>query len=421
MLLLLFAGMAFGEVRTITLREAVDLALKQNPDLTLARLDELQAHERAQEAKAPFWPQVVVGSGLAYSNGFPMSIEGSAPSIFQASARQFVFNRQQSLTVAQARETARGAGIATGAKRDEIAYRTADAYLTAERMAHSSAAARNQVASLEKVLETLRARVAEGRELPLEARKAELNLARTRQRIEALEGDQEIAERSLAMVLGMSAEDRVRATGEPHRFPAPPESEDDAVEAALRSSKEMRRLESAMQAKGLEVRAHRAERLPRLDLVAQYGLFARFNNYEDFFRKFQRNNGQLGVSIQVPLLPGPGVGARVAQSEIDLTRLRTELQSTRNRIELDTRRSLKAVRQAQTARQVAKLDLDVAREQLSVLLARMEEGRASLQQVEEARYAESEKWIAFYDAQALADRAALDLMRQTGALMAALK
>ena len=36
-------------------------------------------------------------------------------------------------------------------------------------------------------------------------------------------------------------------------------------------------------------------RLPRADLVSQYGLFARFNNYDEFFRKFQRNNGQIGV------------------------------------------------------------------------------------------------------------------------------
>ena len=93
----------------MTLREAVRRADAQNPDVTLARLDEENARHGVQVAKDPFAPRIVVGSGLAYSNGFPMSIEGSAPSIVQARASQFIFNRQQSLPG--------GAGKGTGARR----------------------------------------------------------------------------------------------------------------------------------------------------------------------------------------------------------------------------------------------------------------------------------------------------------------
>ncbi|MCC6858714.1 MAG: TolC family protein [Bryobacterales bacterium] len=414
------SGLVLGETRTMTLTQAAELALQQNPDLTLARLDEQKAAQAVREARDPFWPQVVAGSGLAYTNGYPMSIEGSGPSIFQVSARQFVFNRAQTLAVAQARENARAAGVRTGEARDDAAFRVADLFLTAERCARASRVARTQVENLEKVLNSVRIRVSEGHELPIEERRAELNLARARQRAAALEADQEFAERSLATVLGFSAEDRVRAAEQNHAFPLP-ESEEAAVDAALSSSKESRRLESAMQVKTLEIRQHRAARLPRLDLVAQYGMFSKFNNYEDFFRKFQRNNGQIGVSIQVPVLPGPGIGARVAQAEAGLARLRAELQAARNRIELDTRRSYQMVHQSEMARQVARLDLDLAREQVSLLLARMEEGRASLQQVEEARFSENEKWIAFYEAQAAADRAKLELLLRTGTLVSALR
>ena len=77
----------------MTLRQAVTRAMAQNPDITLARLDEENARHGVQIAKDPFAPRITVGSGLAYSNGFPMSIEGSAPSIVQARATQFLFNR----------------------------------------------------------------------------------------------------------------------------------------------------------------------------------------------------------------------------------------------------------------------------------------------------------------------------------------
>jgi outer membrane protein TolC len=158
-----------------------------------------------------------------------------------------------------------------------------------------------------------------------------------------------------------------------------------------------------------------------VDLIAQYGLFAKFNNYTDYFRTFQRNNGELGMSITVPVLPGAGVSAAVAQAETEAARLRIEMNTARNRISLETRQSYQTLRKAQTARDVARLDLEVARDQVSILLAQMNEGRAGLQQMEEARFDEDEKWIVFYDAQYTAEKAAWDLLRQTGNLVAALQ
>src|SRR3984893_18223710 len=111
---------AHAEVQVLNLQQAVNRALQQNPDIALARLDEQKAANAVRIGKAPFSPSLYAGSGLAYSSGFPMSIDGAAPSIFQARARQDIFNRQQSYMVASARETARGHGMATCAKREGI-------------------------------------------------------------------------------------------------------------------------------------------------------------------------------------------------------------------------------------------------------------------------------------------------------------
>jgi hypothetical protein len=67
--------------------------------------------------------------------------------------------------------------------------------------------------------------------------------------------------------------------------------------------------------------------------------------------------------------------------------------------------------------EVARLDLDVAREQLSVNLAQMQEGRLTLGQVEEARVVENDKWIAFYDAQYVLEKARWTVLRLTGDLV----
>jgi outer membrane protein len=332
-----------------------------------------------------------------------------------------VFNRQQRYLVAQARENARGAQFASASHRDDIAFRTASLYLDADRAGRLSETAAKQVEALDKVQQTIHARVEEGRELPIEEKRAGLEAMKVKQRLESLASDRDFAERSLAMLLGYGPGDIVRVSPADRVTPAAAESESAAVDAALASNRDLRRIESAMLAKGLEVKADKAQRLPRVDLVGQYALFSNYNHLDEYFRKFQRNNAELGFSIQVPLLPGPGVSAQVAQAEADTMKLKAEMNATRSRIALDIHQSYQAIQKAETARQVAQADLDLARESLDVVLAQMNEGRASLRQVEDARVMENEKWLAFYDAQFASEKASYDLLKNTGQLVAALQ
>jgi outer membrane protein TolC len=311
--------------------------------------------------------------------------------------------------------------LSVAGKRDEVAYRTASLYLDAERAARIGALARKDAESLEKVLETVRALMREGRALPLAEKQAALDVARARQTAESLEADQATAETALAIAIGLSADERVRAMAEERGAPALPPSEEQAIQAALESSQELRKLESQIVSKGLEMRGANAARWPKMDLVAQYGMLAKFNNYADFFQKFQRNNVQLGVSFQLPLFTGSGVSAQIAQAQIEISHLRIELGNSRNRLASDLQESFRGVKKAETAAAVAGLDLDVAREQLSMNLAQMQEGRTTLRQVEEARIIENHKWIAFYDARYALEKARWNVLRLTGEVVASVE
>ena len=70
------------------------------------------------------------------------------------------------------------------------------------------------------------------------------------------------AETTLAQVLGMGPDDRVRAAQEERAAISIPVSEDASIEEALEHSPELRRLESDMQMKTLEIKGYRAARLP---------------------------------------------------------------------------------------------------------------------------------------------------------------
>ena len=103
-----FASLVNAEIHPLTLQQALEIAARQNPEVALARLDEQRATEGVQVALDPFRPKLYGGSGLAYTYGYPNSIDGNAPSLIELKTDMALFNRPKSYQVASARETARG-------------------------------------------------------------------------------------------------------------------------------------------------------------------------------------------------------------------------------------------------------------------------------------------------------------------------
>ncbi len=424
--LLMAAALPGAEVHSLTLKQAVALALRQSPEVVIARLDQEKAQLGVRVARDPFIPKVYAGSGLAYTYGYPNTIEGSAPSILQVKTDMAIYNRSYSYQLAQAREKARGTGFDAQSKTDDIVYRTAGLFLDAQDATRGIELANHEIESLQRVRDIVTARVQEGRELPLSGRRADVDLARARQRLQVLTSDQEYYQGSLAMILGFPPGDRVQTIADDDTLASSleqsqPASEDAAAQAALSSSRSIKSLESQLAAKSLEIRSQRATRLPQVNLVAQYALFLK-STYEGYFvGNFQRNNFQLGVDVTVPLLVGSAASAQAAQAEDDVRRIRQQVYLERDRVSLEARRSFQDMKTLDSARALAKLDLEVARDQLSLLLSQMDEGRATTQQVDLARVAEQEKWSTFYTSDSQLELARMNLLRQTGALLAALR
>jgi outer membrane protein len=410
-----------AEVRTLTLREALDIALKQNPDVVLARIDQQRARAQVTIDKDPFVPKVFAGSGAAYTNGFPMSIDGSAPALLQAKTQMAIFDRPQSLRAAQANESARGTEIDIGLRQDEVAYRVASLFSDADQASRSLTAVELQLQSLTRVRELTTVRVSEGRELPIESSKANLKVLQAQQRQAELADSIADTETSLAQVLGFDPGDRVQPAQEDRRLTGQLDSEEAAIQQALDSNREIRRLESNLQAKNLEIKSYKAERLPKVNLVAQYALLSRFNNYDKFFPRFQRNNAELGMSFEIPILTGRSGAAYVVQAEGDIEKIRTQIGQTRSRITADLQHAYRDIQRTELAQKYARADLDLARDQLTLDLTRYDEGQITMAQVEASRAAEQEKWIAYYDTQHALEVARLTVLRQTGTLVATLR
>jgi outer membrane protein TolC len=420
-LFLLVSLCCAAETRTLTLSQAIDLALQQNPDLMLSRLDQQKARDQVTITKDPFSLHVYAGSGAAYTNGFPTSIDGNAPSIFQAKSVKSIFDRSLSYQVSATKEAVRGAGFDVTTKQDEVVYRVASLFLDAEHASRSLVVAQQQAGNLTRFKDLTDARVQEGRAIQHDSRKAGNQILHAQDTVLSLENNATTAERSLAVVLGLNPGDRVHPAGEQRPALAAPLSEEEAIAGALDRSMEIKRLESSMQVKTLEVKSYRAQWLPKVDLVAQYNLLGKYNHYEQYFSHFQANNVELGASFSIPVIHGRAASAYIAQAQGEITRLRTQVVMARSRITADLEQAFDNVKLADSRRDLARDDLEVAREQTGIDLALLDEGKTQQSVIEKDRADEQAMWLAYYDTQLQAERARLDVLKLSGTLQVALK
>lgn len=418
--LLLLAFRAGAEVHSLTLRDALELAAKQNPDVTLARLDQQYAQSSVEVAKDPFRPKVYVGSGLAYTYGYPNSIDGNAPSLAQFRTDMYLYNKPKSYALASTRELERSAGLSAQSKAQDVAYQAASLFLTASQIEHEHKALSDQLPGLQRVVEAESASVTEGSELPLELKRARVNLAVSQQRLDNAEMDGDYYRMLLAVAVGYTAMDRVKPLDSDLSAIAAPPEEHEAMDILLRDNRELQQMQSRALAKELDIKSAKAMRLPQVGLVAQYSYFARYN-FEQYFQKFQHNNFQVGASISIPVLVGSAANGMAGQYNTELQKIKVQIGQLRNRLIADTHRDYELWTQAQKMRNLTRLQLELAREDLGVKLAQNGEGRLPLNQLEQARVEEANRWIAFYQADLQEVRAKLAILKQTGTLLAAVR
>jgi outer membrane protein TolC len=84
-------GAAEPSREPMTLKTAVGLALKHSTTLAIAQADEQKAQKGVAESRYMFLPQVTVGSGLGYSDGFPLSLENLAPSLLNVNSSAYIW------------------------------------------------------------------------------------------------------------------------------------------------------------------------------------------------------------------------------------------------------------------------------------------------------------------------------------------
>ncbi|MGC2333347.1 MAG: TolC family protein [Candidatus Acidiferrales bacterium] len=402
------------DAQPLTMHQAITLALENSSDLKLARVQYNVAANEAGVDRASFRPNLYTGAGLAYTHGFPSLPGGGAPSVFQLDYQQTVFDPLLKGQQKAAEDRAKNQKLEMEHVRDDVIVRTATEYLELAKVQHSLDLMRTEGASAEKILAALRERVAANQELPIELTRSQLTLARINEQTIKLEDREQTLEDELRDLTGIPESQSIQAEQQEPSF-ATDQPESDMEDLALRSDQSVAEAENEREARQHILRGAHLGYFPSIDIVGQYSVLSKFNNYNEFYNHFERNNVNVGVQITVPLFAAK-TSANVALAKSQLDEAELQLGNKRQQVRLDVQEKARGVRELDAGREVARLDLQLAQETLQQVQAKFDQGNATLQQIEQARLDESDKWLAFLDADFARQQGQLNLLEATGQL-----
>ncbi len=398
----------------LTLKSAIEMALRNSKDIQVAKLQASVAEHASQVSKAEFLPNLYAGSGAGYTYGIPETPGGRAPSLFNFTYTEQVYNEPLKGQGKELEEQARSQRIVLEDVKNGVILRTAMAYLELGKVRHSLELLRAEQESADKILQVTEERQGEGYELPVEVTKAELTKAQVTQRILQLEGREDELEVFLQGQLGLEQEQATEVT--PEELPGEAEQEGaNLVAMAMHNNAGLMLAESDVRAKEFRLKGEKRGNLPTIEAVSTYSLLASFNNYSEFYKKFQRNNFNAGVQVQVPLFSAK-TREDIGLAQINLQASQATLASKKTQVGAEVRQKTRHLRERDAAKEVARLELQLAQQNIGVLQTQYTEGKVNLRELERARLDENEKWMAFLDANFQRQQAQLDLLRTAGEL-----
>jgi outer membrane protein TolC len=415
----------------VSLKRVVELALTHATGAAIAAADEQHASASYRELRNDYVPQFSTGAGLGYSYGFPLALEGSAPSLFNITSQSALLNPALRAFVHAAKVDSTVASLKTKDERNQIIQDAALSYADLAKWEQRLIKLQETEEASKKMQSAVAERVKEGVDNELEGTKARLSTARVRLRIAEARGAADVLREHLAKLTGLPA---ANIQTDPDSIPAPPAApanEEPAKDAASSTPAVEAAVEHA-RAQYLRAQGEHKSLWPSIDFAGQYALLSRFNNFQNYYipsrpcvtplgeflcvaSSFQQNNATIGVSIRFPLF-NASQRSRAQAADAEAVKATKQAEAARNQVSEETLRLQRSVTQMLAARDVAQLEYEIAQKSLTAVQTRMDTGTSTLRDLDDARSQASERFITLQDVTFELERSQLGVLRSTGEL-----
>lgn len=400
----------------VPLRRVVELALGHSTSAASADAMAQRAYASYREARNQYLPTLVVGSGLGYTQGYPLSLEGSAPSIVNTTAQSAVINAALRDFVREARTQWQATTVRSKDERDQLVQDTVLSYAELSKWESLLAHLSEDYSAALKMEQLVNERIQAGVDSSQARTQARLNTARVYLHMTQAQGSIDVLRARLSQLTGLPASS-IETVAE--SIPALPEikQDEDLAKKAVEVSPAVQIASLNSTALAFHARAEHRTMWPTMDFAAQYALLAKFNNYQKFFARnsFQANNASIGAVIRFPFF-SPTQRAAARAADFDALRAKHDQATTKNQISEQTLKLQRSVEQLAAAQDVADLEYQVAKSSLDAVQIRVDSGTATLHEEDEARNQASECYDTLQDTRFELQRARIALLRATGDL-----
>src|SRR5580693_9355862 len=264
----------------VTLQQAVELALKHATGISIAAEDQQHASASYRELRNSYIPQLNAGAGIGWSDGFPLSLEGSAPSLFNVNAQSALINPALKDFIRAAQSDVTVSTLRTKAQRNPVIQDAVLPFAELAKWAKRLSRLRETLAAAAQTETAVAQRVKEGIDSEMDGTKARLSVARLRLRLAEAAGSADVLRAHLSKLTGLPT---VSVEIDPDSVPSlpTPKVEEDSLSKAAEGSPVVQAAVEHARAQYLRAKAEHKSLWPSVDFAAQYALLADFNNYEE--------------------------------------------------------------------------------------------------------------------------------------------
>jgi outer membrane protein TolC/ABC-type transporter Mla MlaB component len=366
----------------LTLREAVAMALKENPQVQIATLHFAESQEDKTIARSALLPQAGVevydramrlNLWAQFGKPFPIVPEHAGPfQFFQGGLNVSMplldlslWRRwqaaHQGVNASQAEQTT---------VREQVVLLVVSQYLAGMRAIAAVKAAQSRVDLAQALYDQASDLQKHGVGTGIDTLRANVELQNEKQRLLEAQTQQQVALYGLVRLLNLDPHREVELADTPSFYATPQIDVNQSIEDAYESRAEMKTLAAQLHMAELTKRAASDSRLPTLNFagnVGQQGLSLPSAIPEYIYQ----------LTIDVPLFTGERIHAEIVKADLEIKEVDRNRDDLRNQIALEVKTSQAQLESARHEVDVANLGVSLAQEEVSQARDRFQAGVAN--------------------------------------------
>jgi outer membrane protein len=416
----------------LSLVDAVNLAVTQNPQLKSAQLNEEKNRYRIKEVKSAALPQI--NGDASYTDNFQRASQILPGEVFgqpgTSVAVQFGTQYQLGAT-AQATQTLFDPALIVGIKaakqsqglyelqtfktKEELIYNVVNLYMQLQMVEKQQELVSSNISRMKQLMDITSAQYKEGIIKRVDVEQLKVNNTNLQTQLSNTNNTYEQLLNNLKTLINMPVEQEIAITAvgvEP--IPV-------LRELFLEANTDLALVDYQMKLQALNTKSIEAGYLPKLSLFANYGWQGQTNELFESGQTQGFTSGLYGLRISIPIFDGFSKHSKIVQSKIETQQLELDKQYLTRNIKNQFVTARNNVNQNQRVLEAQQDNMKVAEELYQVAKLSYTEGVAPLSELINAENGLKEAQTQYLTAMLQMNLAELDLMQSSGQLSQIIK